>query len=75
MAGRTLRVRVPDPMFREWLIKHYSAVITEALAEVHPEGSTVEFVADAPDEAQPSQSPGTRLRPIRSASRRLPAPG
>ena len=63
MAGRTLRVRVPDPMFREWLIKHYSAVITEALAEVHPEGSTVEFVADAPDEAQPSQSPGTPAAP------------
>ena len=34
--GDTITVRVPDPLFKDWLTKHYSGVIAEALSEVRP---------------------------------------
>ena len=45
-AGHTVTVRVPNPLFRDWLPKHYSAVIDEALTEVGREECTVDFVID-----------------------------
>jgi len=57
VSGRTLTVRVPDPTFREWLVKHYSSVITEALAELDPQGYTVDFVYDPPSDALPAPPP------------------
>jgi len=33
--GHSLRVRVPNNLFRNWLTKHYSGVIKEALAEIN----------------------------------------
>jgi chromosomal replication initiator protein len=47
-----LRIRVPNALFRNWLTKHYAAVLDEALREVERPGSTVEFVTEehsAPD--------------------------
>jgi chromosomal replication initiator protein len=41
-----IRVRVPNVLFRDWLTKHYSAVIDEALAEVERAGAHVEFATD-----------------------------
>jgi chromosomal replication initiator protein len=46
-AGSALTVRVPTPLFTEWLAKHYSAVLSEALTEVHRPGASVVFVADS----------------------------
>jgi len=45
--GDGIRVRVPNTLFRDWLTKHYSAVLEEALREVARPGCTVEFVTDA----------------------------
>ena len=42
----SIRVRVPNALFRDWLTKHYSAVIDEALAEVQRPGAPVSFVTD-----------------------------
>ncbi len=42
----TLRVRAPNTLFRDWLAKHYSGVIAEALAEVGRRGTLIEFVTD-----------------------------
>jgi chromosomal replication initiator protein len=39
-------VRVPNLVFRDWLTKHYSSVIAEALADVHRPGLSVQFVVD-----------------------------
>src|SRR5436190_12960453 len=51
-------VRVPNALFKDWLTKHYSGVITEALGEVHRANLAVNFVADAsPDGASISLSP------------------
>ncbi|HZB26783.1 MAG TPA: DnaA N-terminal domain-containing protein, partial [Vicinamibacterales bacterium] len=41
-----IRVRVPNPLFRDWLTKHYSAVLTEALSEVERPGAAIAFVTD-----------------------------
>ena len=42
----TLRIRVPNALFRDWLTKHYSAVLDEAMREVERPGSRVEFVTE-----------------------------
>ena len=54
--GAALRIRVPNPLFREWLTKHYASVLGEALAEVDRKGAAVAFVTDEdppPDLAPP----------------------
>jgi chromosomal replication initiator protein len=51
--GRIVRVRVPNALFRDWLSKHYPAVIAEAMAEVDRPAGTVSFVTeDGPVESQ-----------------------
>ena len=42
----SIRVRVPNALFRDWLTKHYTAVIDDALAEVERPGAPVAFVTD-----------------------------
>jgi chromosomal replication initiator protein len=44
--GASLQIRVPNALFRDWLNKHYSAVMSEALSEVHRQGCEVFFVTD-----------------------------
>ena len=41
-----LTVRVPNGLFKDWLTKHYSGVISEALGEVRKGSLAVNFVAD-----------------------------
>ena len=43
-----IRVRVPNTLFSDWLTKHYSAVLAEALGEVERTGSQVVFVTEDP---------------------------
>jgi chromosomal replication initiation ATPase DnaA len=43
-----LTIRVPDAVFKDWLTKHYSGVISEAMVEVNRPGLAVAFVADIP---------------------------
>jgi len=44
--GQTLTVKVPNPLFRDWLTKHYSAVLDEALSEVGRPEAEISFVSD-----------------------------
>jgi len=44
--GGSIRVRVPNALFRDWLTKHYAAVIEEALAEVDRPGAPLAFVTE-----------------------------
>ena len=46
-----LTVRVPNPLFKDWLTKHYSGVIVEAMAEVKMSHLSVNFVAEPPPDA------------------------
>jgi chromosomal replication initiator protein len=58
-GGNALTVRVPSPLFKDWLTKHYSVVLSEALAEVHRPDASLVFVAEGvpvappPGEAEP----------------------
>ena len=58
-AGQSLSIRVPNPLFVEWLPKHYSVVLSEALRDVGradvrlifvPEGSEADTTAEEVDE-------------------------
>ncbi|HEY7292549.1 MAG TPA: chromosomal replication initiator protein DnaA [Vicinamibacterales bacterium] len=43
----TVTVRVPNALFKDWLTKHYSGVISEAMTEVKRPNLLVTFVADS----------------------------
>ena len=51
--GATVTVRVPNPLFKEWITKHYSAVIAEAANEARRPDANISFVTEARDAAQP----------------------
>ncbi len=51
-TGTFLQVRVPNALFSNWLTKHYSVVLQEALAEVNRQGCAVSFVTDEGERAQ-----------------------
>jgi chromosomal replication initiator protein len=44
--GSTVAVRVPSPQIKEWLLKHYSPVLAEAVTEVGRPGAQVQFFTD-----------------------------
>jgi chromosomal replication initiator protein len=65
-GGSAITVRVPNPLFKDWLTKHYSVVLAEALAEVRRSGASLVFVAEgtsvAPATPEPSApAPGDEL--------------
>ena len=54
-GGASITVRVPNPLFKDWLTKHYSVVLTEALAEVRRPEATLVFLAEgSPELAAPA---------------------
>jgi chromosomal replication initiator protein len=76
-AGTTLFVRIPNDEFRNWLTKHYSVILSEALAEVNRPGVDVVFTTTEPpmsvsageanaalklEDAQPPTHGGLNLR-------------
>ena len=50
--GTTVTVRVPNALFKDWITKHYSGVIAEALDEVRRAETFVNFVASGTPEAE-----------------------
>jgi chromosomal replication initiator protein len=56
--GSVIRVRVPNSLFRDWLTKHYAAVLDEAFGDVNRSGATVVFITeDAPIERTAPDDP------------------
>ena len=41
--GSTVRVKVPNDLFRDWLTKHYAGVIAEAVSALKRDGTVVSF--------------------------------
>jgi chromosomal replication initiator protein len=70
--GKVLRVRVPNALFSNWLTKHYSIVIDEALAEVHRAGCAVSFVTEESDPDVNATVPASALSSQASASDDIP---
>ena len=50
---QSLTVRVPNPLFKDWLMKHYAGVISEAMNEVQQPNLSVNFVAEPQNEGAP----------------------
>ncbi len=45
-GGTSITVRVPNSLFKDWLTKHYSVVLSEALAEVRRPDAALVFLAE-----------------------------
>jgi chromosomal replication initiator protein len=56
-SGHTIAVRVPKPMFVEWLTRHYSVVLSEALTSVGREGTSVVFVPQNGGDEERNEEP------------------
>ena len=65
--GDSLSILVPNLLFVEWLPKHYSVVLAEALREAGRPDVRLVFVPEAKSQAHLSQTPtalhATRARP------------
>ena len=70
--GSQLLVRVPNPVFRDWLTKHYAGIIAEAMADLDRGGSSVQFVADGQTEREPA--PLITPEELEQAADTVPAP-
>jgi chromosomal replication initiator protein len=70
----SLTIRIPNALFKDWLTKHYSGVISEAMAEVQRPNLTLQFVSDeqtdaaaiqlSPDEAAVLDSDTPAVAPV-----------
>ena len=55
--GRAVTVRVPNALFKDWITKHYSGVIAEALDEIERSNALVQFVATGAPEPETATAP------------------
>jgi len=72
-GGNSITIRVPNPLFKDWLTKHYSVVLSEALAEVRRSGASLVFVAEGAvvpaSLPEPASAPGDELdAPVETTS-------
>ena len=67
-GGSSLRIRVPNLLFVEWLPKHYSVVLAEALREVGPRRREAGVRAGCPWRLRGGPPPAADARPSHNAS-------
>jgi chromosomal replication initiator protein len=53
--ANAITVRVPNPLFIDWLTKHYDGVIREAMMDLDKNGLTVNFVAESVGDSTTAQ--------------------
>ena len=67
-SGTAITVRIPNILFKDWLTKHYSVVLAEALAEVRRPDASLVFVPEgvpiAPDPPNSALVPGAGEEPL-----------
>ena len=72
-GGSSITVRVPNVLFKDWLTKHYSVVLSEALAEVRRPGASLVFVAEGgvipPPHEEDPPPPVVESPPVEEATR------
>jgi chromosomal replication initiator protein len=73
--SRTISVRVPNPLFKDWLTKHYTGVIAEALGEVQKEGLDVNFIAEPQAEGSLVAIGGEESPPLETEATLAVQPG
>ena len=55
--GQALTIRVPNPLFKDWLTKHYAVVLGEALREAGRPDAVLTFLAGAAEVAEAAAEP------------------
>jgi chromosomal replication initiator protein len=60
--GGSIVVRVPNVLFRDWLTKHYSSVLNEALGELGRAGASIAFVTEG--QPAPPEPPQPVIDPV-----------
>ncbi len=55
--GHGLTIRVPNPLFKDWLTKHYAVVLSEALREAGRPDAVLTFLASGAEPAEPAAEP------------------
>ena len=70
-SGQTITVLVPNSLFKDWLTKHYSVVLTEALTEVKRSESKLQFVSEG--SAAPVAEPDDPVTPVEDGAEALSA--
>ena len=70
-GGDHLTIRVPNGLFRDWLLKHYGGIMADALAEIGRPGTLLSFVTEEP--SSPFQE--SVSAPISAAKAAVPAVG
>ena len=65
--GRNVTVRVPNALFKDWITKHYSGVIAEALEEIKRTDALVNFVASGTAAAEIPPPPASPAEPSADA--------
>src|SRR6185503_11476426 len=63
----------PNQLFKDWLTKHYSMILSEALAEVRRPGTSVLFVAEGTSVTQPPPEPTAGLEDFELEPPPIPA--
>ncbi len=61
--GTTITVAVPNALFKDWLAKHYSGIIAEAISELDTTDLEVEFLADPTGEVTGGAIPAPEGEP------------
>ena len=77
-AGGSISVRVPNQLFKDWLGKHYSLVLSEALTEVQRPDAALVFLPEgvaAPEPPLVAVVPPVAERPEVAAPRQPPRVG
>ena len=55
-TGNLLRIRVPNPLFCDWLPRHYTGLINEALQEIERPLIQIEYFAEGPRADAPTMA-------------------
>jgi chromosomal replication initiator protein len=55
-TGNLLRIRVPNPLFCDWLPRHYTGLINEALQEIERPLIQIEYFAEGPRSDAPTMA-------------------
>lgn len=63
LEGSLLSIGVPNAQFKEWLVKNYSGIISEALAELGQDSTEVRFVSEPEGEEAATASPQEQPEP------------
>jgi chromosomal replication initiator protein len=50
--GHALTIRVPNPLFKDWLNKHYAVVLSEALKETGRPDAVLTFLASGAEKVE-----------------------